>query len=478
MASRIKVLSNALAQFIGKILTVAASLVIVKITTGFGAEFYGNYLTAYEFLAFFGILADAGLFAIGVREMSKRPEKTEFVLSNIFSMRLLLIIGVTLLAGISAQFIPNYPEIVKTGIWITALSMALTIIAGTLSSVLQARMKIQYFSGSLVLGKILLAVLIFFISQNITLFPNVFFAMLWAGVLSNFIFCLLVLFFATREVPLRLGFDLSWWREIFRVSLPYGMALILQTLYLRIDILLISIILGASAVGIYGVSTRILESFLILGVFFGQAILPRLSAEEGNQKKAEKTLSWGIEMLLIFSLPIILGTIVFAPEIIQLISSEEFLSRPGFFGSDKVLIFLVITVFFAYFNQLFTFTLVAKNRQKYLLFVNGIALLLNTGLNITFLTQFGIIAAALSTIACEMIVFFLLMRAIFSSYRPTFSGKNLGVIALANVLLFCLIYLTPLKGNLILAAALGGLIYFGFLMVFRKQFLPQESEIL
>ncbi|MCF7918104.1 flippase [Candidatus Gracilibacteria bacterium] len=475
MASHTKVLSNAFAQFFGKIISIGASLAIVKIVTGFGTEFYGNYITAYEFLAFFGIIADGGLFAIAVREMSKKPEKSEYILGNIFSMRLGLILLVTLIAGISAQFVPTYAPVVKIGIWITGLSMALTIVAGTLSSILQARMKIQYFSGALALGKMLLAVCIYVISQHIGLFENVFFTMLWAGVLSNVFFCVLVSFFASREVSIRLGWDFSWWKKTLKMSLPYGLALILQTLYLRIDVVLISILLGASAVGIYGVATRILESFLILGVFFGQAILPRLSAQEGDHDKAQKTLGWGMEILLIFSIPIVIGSIIFAPQIIQLISTPEYLSSGVFLGSDKVLSLLVITVFFAYFNQLFTFTLVAKNRQNYLLFVNGFAFALNACLNILFLTRYGIIAAAISTILCEILVFGLLMKEIWKHFRIPLRVKNVGIILSANMILFSMIYSAHLQNNLILAVTSGVFVYFGILWIFKNQFFEKEK---
>lgn len=466
------------AQVGGKILTIAASLVIVKIVTSFGREFYGDYVTAYEFLAFFGIIADAGLFNIAVREMSKKKEQTEFVLANIFSMRLLLIIGVTLIAGITAQFIPAYSALVKAGIWITGISMALTIVAGTLSSVLQSRMKIQYFSASLAFGKILLAGLIFFISRNLELFPNTFFVLLWAGVLSNIIFSSLVAFFVSREIRIRLGFDFAWWKKTFTESLPYGLALILQTLYLRIDVVLISIILGSAAVGTYGAATRILESFLILGVFFGQAILPKLSSEENDtNKNFEQSLVWGMEVLLLFSLPIIISVIQYAPNIINIISSEEFLTKGDILGSDSILTILVITVFFAYFNQLFSFSLVAKNRQKYLLFVNGGALTLNAILNIIFLPAFGIIAAAVSTIVCEIFVFASLLKNIRKHFTLHFNWKNIGIIALANGILFFEIYLTPLRENFTLGAVVGSLSYIAVLFFFRKRFLPESSKI-
>ena len=473
MATPLKVLTNAGAQFAGKAVTVITSLIIVKIISSFGREFYGNYVTTYEFLAFFGILADGGLFAMAVREISKHPQRSSHILSNIFSMRLISIISVVLLAGIIGQLPASYPPEVKTGIWITSLSMALTIVAGTLSAILQARMKIQYFSGALAGGKIILAGLIFFMAQQAHLFENLFFTFLWAGVISNLFFCSIVYFFARREVPIRLGFDFSWWGKTLKQSLPYGLALILQTLYLRIDVILISVMLGASSVGTYGLATRILESFLILGVFFGQAILPKISAEESTPQKARQTLSWAAEILLLVSLPLIIGTVMYARPIIALISSPEFLSSSQFFGSDQVLILLVPTIFFAFFNQLFTFTLVAKNRQVYLMIVNALALAANALLNILLLPKYGIAAAAWTTIGCEVLVFLLLTKEIWQHFRLSFKQKNILFILFLNALLIAEFSLTGVKGNLILAVALGSFTYFGILWWQRKRFLPQ-----
>lgn len=472
MTSHQKVLGNALAQFLGRALTAITSFVIVKLVTSVGAEFYGNYVTAYEFLAFFGILADAGLFAIAVREMARARERSEQILGNIFSLRLILIVAVVLIAGVSAQLVPNYAPYVRTGIWITALSMALTIVAGTLSSVLQARMKIQKFAGSLVAGKILLAALVFFIIRNFEFFGTPvhgFFALLWAGVISNVLFAILVSFFAAREVPIRLHWDTVFLKRILRDSLPYGLALILQTLYLRLDVVLISILLGAKAVGIYGVPTRILESFLVLGVFFGQAILPRISEQEKDADAMNRTLAWGMEKLLLFSLPIVIGISAFAKEIVLLLSSPEFLSAEGFLGSNGVLQILIFTIFFAFFNQLFTFTLVAKNRQNYLLLVNGIALGMNAVLNILFLESFGLIAAVLSTIGCEIVVFALLVREIKKHFSPKFSSKNLTMILLANALISAEIFLTPVGKNLFWAIGICGATYLAMLWPIRKR---------
>lgn len=474
MATQKKVLSNAFAQFGGKALTTLASLVIVKIVTGFGKEFYGNYLTAYEFLAFFGILADAGLFAIAVREISraKTQEKSQEFFGNIFSMRLILVLIVTLIAGISAQFIDAYYPHVKQGIWITAISMALTIIAGTMSSVLQARMKIHWFTLGLVLGKVFLAGAIWYIarfSQEKTV--ELFFDLLWAGVASNVLFVSVVAWFVRREIALKLRFSWELCKKILKESLPFGLALILQTLYLRLDVVLISILLGQASVGTYGVATRLMEGFFILSVFFGHAILPKISAEEDQHDQANHTLGWGMSVLLALALPIMIAIPPFADDIILLLSSQEFLSSGDFIGSNTILQALIITIFFGFFNQLFTFSLVAKNRQKYLLKVNAAALLLNGILNVIFLPQYGIIAAAVSTIFCAVLVFILLWKEIRQHFTLKFSWDFLFPIILANGVLAGLIYLTPIGDDFRLALVVCGISYLGILWPFRKRYL-------
>ncbi len=476
IATNNKVLLNTFSQFGGKIIAILASFVVLKIVTQFGTEFYGEYVTTYEFLAFFGIIADAGLFAIAVREMSRDKAKTEFVLGNILSMRLILVLSVMVLAGLCAQLIPSYSPLVKTGIWITAISMGLTIVAGTLSSVLQARMKIHFFSGSLVIGKIILAGIVFWLSQS-TFGGNILLNFLWAGVISNLVFCSLVAWFASREIKISLRWNWEFLKNTLKVSLPYGLALILQTLYLRIDIILISLVLGSAAVGTYGAATRIMESLLVLGVYFGQAMLPKISAEEHDNLAIGKSLVWAGEKLLLLAIPVIIGIEFFATDIIRLISSEEFLSTASALGSDSILRILVPTIFFAFFNQLFSFTLVAKNKQNYLLIVNATALTINAVLNIYFLSTYGILAAALSTVFCEIIVFILLSREIKKHWKLPFSGKNLLRIALINlIILFELLY-TPAGDSLKLGILVVGVTYIGFVALWRRYFFPKTQGL-
>ena len=153
---------------------------------------------------------------------------------------------------------------------------------------------------------------------------------------------MLVVYFVQKEVIIHLKFQWEYCKKIIKTALPYGISLVLQTLYLRLDIVLISILLGSTATGIYAISGRIMESLLIIGVFFGQAILPKLSAIDDKKLSPEKNkqdknlvLSWGIEKLFLLAMPIIIGGLFFAKDIILLLSSTDFTSEKLMVGADS-----------------------------------------------------------------------------------------------------------------------------------------------
>jgi O-antigen/teichoic acid export membrane protein len=331
-------------------------------------------------------------------------------------------------------------------------------------------MKIHLFSGSLVTAKVVLATLVFALSTGLLLPPtsgiDLFLRFLWAGVVSNVIFCALIFFWARREVSVTLQFDQTYWRDTIRTSLPYGLALVLQTLYLRADLIIISLLLGSASVGIYGVSARVLESFLVLGVFFGQALLPKLA---GNDHEADNTLQWGLEKAGLFALPIIIGTMAFSGDIIKFLSSTEYLTTATQIGSEQLLYILVPTVLFAFINQIFTFALVSKNQQKKLLLINAIALALNISLNFYFIPQYGLLAAAVSTVICEALVFAFLFRLARKNFTWPVKWSNWGLIIMANIGLYAGLKLPYINDNLLLAVAVSAVYYLGFIAYFRKQ---------
>ncbi len=144
-------------QVLGRAVMAVASVGILKSVSHFlGVEGYGQYTTVYEFLAFFGIAADFGLFTIGVRELSKGDHDRDFVAGNILGMRLLTAVLMMSLAAFAVLLIPQYQgTFIPMGVLIAAFAVLLAILQGTVSSVLQVEHKMQHSTFALVSSKLI-----------------------------------------------------------------------------------------------------------------------------------------------------------------------------------------------------------------------------------------------------------------------------------------------------------------------------------
>ncbi len=459
MPSTRQVTTNTLAQAAAKICGAVLSLLITKWITGQGQAFYGAYKVAYDYLAFFGIIADMGLYTIAVREMTRTRDRSNHIIGNVLSVRLLLVLGVTVLAGGVAQLVPEYRGRIATGVWITGLSMMLTITAGTLSSVLQSRMKIYGFSGGFLLGKLFLAGAVWWLLTHSGAADSaLFYQLLWAGVASNLLFCAVVAFSASRLVKIRLLWDFDWIKNTLKTSLPYGIALILQTLYLRLDMVLISILRGTSAAGVYGIAAALLENLRIVGVFFAQALLPKLTAS-AHEKNDHEPVRWATGWSLSLALPVVAGGWLYREKIVLLLSNSDFLSTAfAPFGAEVMLGILLFTLPFFVINQTLSTRLIARAEYAKLLPINAIALGLNAILNIIFLPKYGIIAAAVSTVLCEALVLIQLLF-ITENWKNMFPKRRLFAAIGATGVMSLIIYLTRVHEFLILGGLISVVVY-------------------
>ena len=88
-----RVASNTAVQIAGKVavlLMAAASIAVL--TRYLGPGDYGRFTLALMYMQLFAVLADAGLFMTVVRDISKRPERTEELVGNTLALRGVLLV--------------------------------------------------------------------------------------------------------------------------------------------------------------------------------------------------------------------------------------------------------------------------------------------------------------------------------------------------------------------------------------------------
>lgn len=493
------ILGNTAAQIFGKFLTALLSIVVIKLISNYlGTAGYGEYNTIYEFLAFFGIAADLGLFTISVREMSVSEKRIPHILANVLSIRTVLTV-ITMCVAVSAAFlIPKYAGTrIPLGVAIASVTTLLTILNGTLATVLQVHLKMQYVSLSLVIGKVVtVGYMLFAVFKLLPENPHVgFFHLLGAGIIGNLAMFAMTAHFVRRYTTIRYEWDFDFWKSVLKKSLPYGVALFLNTVYFRVDTILMSLMLprevltragdgslvsvcetrlcSNTQIGLYAVAMRMLEAILIIPLYFMNSVLPILSrALKQGSEQAMRVLQYAFDFLTVAAFPIVVGGFVLAFPIVFVVSSPEYLSdlSKGFFGSDIALKILLFAMLFAFLNNFFNFLLVALEQQMKLLWLSGTAVIVNVATSMYVIPTYGFRGAAAMSVLSELIILvgsaLLARRYIRYRLSLTTSCKALVSAILMGVCVFYVYEWTfPFMQamNVLLLVPLGGLLYAGFL---------------
>src|SRR4051812_10458356 len=84
---------------------------IAILTPYLGPGDYGRFTLALMYMQLFGVLADVGLFTTVVRDISRDPDRTEELVGNALTLRLLLsIVVIGVAAGVSL-LLPYAPDV-------------------------------------------------------------------------------------------------------------------------------------------------------------------------------------------------------------------------------------------------------------------------------------------------------------------------------------------------------------------------------
>ena len=411
---KFKIILNTVYQFGGRVVSGLISVIIVKLISNYlGVAGYGEYASTYEFLSFFAIFADLGIFTIAVREMSLHENDKKMlskIFGNILSIRLILTV-IMMILGVTALFlIPQYnvTRIPYAGLIASFVTLT-TMMTGTLSAVLQLFLKMGKATTAFLIGKtVIVSYMLYAVLYVYKDNPEVGFYHLYvAGVIGGIITIGLTAYFANKIIPIRFKFDFKYWKEIIWHAAPYGAAIILNQIYFRVDSILLLMLKGPAEVGLYAVPMRVLEVLTVVSFFFMNATLPTLTrAFKKGVDEARKVVQFAFNFLTMAGAPIIVGGFILAYPIIFVISSPEFLSRvdEGFYGSDIAFKILTIALVGAYLSTLFTYILVATEKQKTVLWINGIGALFNVIANLIIIPDFGARGAAYTSVASEALI--------------------------------------------------------------------------
>ena len=184
-----------------------------------------------------------------------------------------------------------------------------------------------------------------------------------------------------------------------------------NVIYSKIDIIMLEKMIGSVEVGYYSGATKFIYPFMFISGAFMTAVFPKLakhSEEKDKFRNIQNTAVYYLGGIGVFlSILLYLG----ADIIFQLFFGDKYDNSIPIF---KILVwFLAIVFIYGPISN----SLVAKNRIKFLVYLNLFMIILNVVLNFILIPNYGARGAAMTTIVCEIMI--LLSTILYS--------KKLGV---------------------------------------------------
>ena len=427
-----KVALNTIVQIATKVVTVLFGfLTMVILTRYLGSEGYGNYMYVLTLVVLFGGFADWGTATIGVREAAKNEEKQSLILSNIFLVRLILALLGGLLMLLISFWLPlktAHELLVRQGILFGSLILILFALKASFGIIFQTKLQIY----KLAVADIVASILVFLISWFFIKSQLGLVYLIIAVVLANVVAVILAAIFAVKTIKFK--FQIHWplIRDFLKESLPMGTILLLLTLDNKIDTIMLGLMKGSNAVGIYAVAYRIYDVLILGAAYLMSSLLPVLSQYGDLQKwqaKIRVIYQKSFDILLMMGLGAFLFAFLFSPLIIRLITQERFAE---FFDATSVVRILSLAIFLSYFNHLTGYTVVALGKQRWYFLVASAALTFNVLANLLVIPRFSYYGAAMVTVLTEGLTLVITSFFIFRLIKiiPNFRGAPKTLISL------------------------------------------------
>jgi len=379
----------------GYVLKGLAFLFNILVIRRLGGVEFGRYSIVLGFVGVTSIFAELGLTHFSMREMAKNRENIRKYLGNLITLRLLLaFMGIVLIT--IAGWLFGYSDDIVLGIGIYTITFLFSAVLQPLMSLLTAESRFDYVTTINVVGRIL-----FMGFSVLALLAGGGFIWLLIGALLPIPIQIgLVVILIRRLDPMSLALEVTpaLWGRMIRSSLPFGINTLMLTIALGIDTVILSIFEPDYVVGWYNVAYGLILSINFIFQGFRDAILPTLTrVYETNPEVVRVWFYRTVRVILMLSIPIAIGGAIISFPLIKFLYSKEFL--PSALGFQILVWNVPFLMFSAYCGNISI--IISEERSAARIYtINTIA---NVLLNLYAIPRYGLIGAAIVTVATDAI---------------------------------------------------------------------------
>jgi PST family polysaccharide transporter len=341
-------------------------------------------------LLYFTRIVDAGLDLVGMSEIAADRARAEPVVQSIIGFRIVLSIGLAALLATSALLWFPRPD----GVVIAAFAITLIPVGVSTRFVHLGFEHGAYSATARVFAEALILVLLLALVHQPDDALRVPFAHLigyGAGA------ALLAWWMRAYGISARPRLDWAVLRPLLRRSVHLVAAAVIGLIAYNSDLIILRYTHGAAVAGYYAAAYMPLSLAINVGIAYRVSLLPALARLAPEPSRQHGLYQTAIAHVFAFVAPAALGGMVLAT------AAVAFVFGPEYAPAGPVLQVLIWAVPLSQLREPPSAALIAAHREDRLLHQNAAGTVLNLALNFTLIPRYGMMGAAIATIATEAV---------------------------------------------------------------------------
>ncbi|MDD5039836.1 MAG: flippase [Patescibacteria group bacterium] len=376
-------------------------LYFIYIARQIGPVDLGLYDPAKSLIPIFLILIDFSLSTVLVREISRKPERTQEYLSNVLGIKIVFAFVIILGMGIFTNF-SGFSPLIKTILYLDAIIVALDTFTLTLFAVFRGQQNMKFEAIGMIITQ-LLTIIFGVVSLKMNWGLQALFIAVVVGSVFNFLFSYSMV---RRKIGIRVwpSWNINVMKMFLKIAIPFAITAIFVKLYTYTDRFMLLKIAGQGAVGWYVTAHKLTYALEFIPSAFAASIFPAMSAfYVSSKEKLAITFQTAMKYLMIISIPISVGAIILADKIILKVYGTVYETS---ILPWRILMIGLLVIFCNFPVGAF---LNACNRQVINTINMGITVVVNLLLNIYFIQikGYSFTGAALAALISGVVLFLL-----------------------------------------------------------------------
>ena len=429
-------------------------LIIILISRYLGAEGLGQYSFIFAFVGIFFIFSDFGLSQLLIKDLAKDESKINKYVSNILSLKILLLVVCFIIYFALAFFIGKQELIIA--MIIAGIAQIMSQLSQPLFSLGRVKHKSKIIGIALIIERLLTLIFSFY---TIIILKNLNFFLI--GYLIAHTIRTIWLFLNTKKYfKFTFGINKKYILSLIKKSYPFLLIASFAFIYVQMDTIMLSLINGDIVTGWYNAAYKLinlLNMIPIVLLMFGFPLLSKLFLK--NKEKAKELLERILQYSMIIILPIVIGVFFLGYRILEFVY--------GFGSIESFIAFkiLIIAEIFVFLTTILGQFIASADKQLVFAKIAGIGALINIILNFALIPKYSLYGAGFATLISYFIMFILMFIYIKKKLLKFSLFKYLIMPLVATILMYFvlinILYL-PFLWIVLICAVVYGLIIFIF----------------